>query len=90
MRPVQRSISAARPSRNSIAGTPMSAVKMPTGSCCGAHAVRAAVSAIVSSAPPSSTESGEERAVLRDAGEAYRVRRHQADEADRAAEQDGA
>src|SRR6476620_6518866 len=44
--------------RTSIAGTPMSAVKMPMGNFCGDHTVRAAVSAIVISEPPRSTASG--------------------------------
>ena len=47
-----------RPSSHNIAGTPTSAISTPTGSCCGAHAVRAAVSARVMRLPPSSTARG--------------------------------
>ena len=39
-------------------GTPISAVKIPTGNCCGAIKVRAQVSASVRKLPPASTDTG--------------------------------
>ena len=47
-----------RPRNQRNTGTPISAVSTPTGSCSGAKAVRATVSATTTSVPPSSIEAG--------------------------------
>jgi hypothetical protein len=53
-RPLQRAALA----EQQQTGTPISAVSTPTGSCCGAITVRAAVSARVSRVPPASAAAG--------------------------------
>src|SRR6186713_1040871 len=47
-----------RDNRNNSAGTPSNAVNTPTGSCCGAHTVRANVSASVTKLPPTNADAG--------------------------------
>ena len=48
----------ARASRNRNTGTPIRAVRTPTGNCCGAMMLRASVSARVSNAPPARVTAG--------------------------------
>ena len=50
-----------RDNRKRNTGTPISAVRTPTGNCCGAITVRASVSANTSIEPPASTEAGSNR-----------------------------
>src|SRR3982751_5748261 len=49
---------ALRDNRSNRTGTPINAVNTPTGNCCGAHMVRANVSASVTKLPPTSADAG--------------------------------